>query len=177
VTSVVGSQPDRAPWHPQGSRCHGHSARSTATRVLSGEAPNVRRSVESRVAHNWHPQPREENRQLLIAGGETTVTVTGAGSGGGTRSLHSPPCGNCTDIMKMPLLTAGSDGVDGPTDAAGAYVDGWDTWTRRKAGHEVGRPPHPQRLLSLLRRPQRSGDDRFLPGPNVADISLGLVRR
>ncbi|HVZ56793.1 MAG TPA: glycerate kinase [Chitinophagaceae bacterium] len=65
----------------------------------------------------------------LLAGGETTVTVRGNGRGGRNQELVA---GALREFMasslspeKIPvLLSAGTDGADGPTDAAGGWVDG-----------------------------------------------------
>ena len=60
----------------------------------------------------------------IIAGGETTVTVTGSGHGGRNQELALASAqaladGNATAVF----ASAGTDGIDGPTDAAGAIVD------------------------------------------------------
>ena len=62
-------------------------------------------------------------RWCAIAGGETTVVVRGAGRGGRNQEFA---LGLAQTLMGEPIavLSAGSDGIDGPTDAAGAFVDG-----------------------------------------------------
>lgn len=66
----------------------------------------------------------------LIAGGETTVHVTGKGKGGRNQELALRFAENvknlasdydCLDKFNVSLLSAGTDGIDGPTDAAGAF--------------------------------------------------------
>ncbi len=59
----------------------------------------------------------------VLAGGETTVTVTGSGRGGRNQEFA---LALAREVAGWPaaLLSAGSDGIDGPTDAAGAFVDG-----------------------------------------------------
>lgn len=61
----------------------------------------------------------------LLTGGETTVVVTGDGKGG--RNQHFALCGALQLVPgeKIVILSAGTDGTDGPTDAAGAVVDGF----------------------------------------------------
>ena len=60
----------------------------------------------------------------IISGGETTVAVKGTGRGDATRSSPLPrPC--CWTAAKgITVLSGGTDGTDGPTDAAGAVCDG-----------------------------------------------------
>jgi glycerate-2-kinase len=64
---------------------------------------------------------------VVIAGGETTVTVTGNGKGGRNQELvlsASLRIGNLTGVA---ILSVGTDGIDGSTDAAGAIADGQTT--------------------------------------------------
>lgn len=72
---------------------------------------------------------RGGRRVCLLAGGETVVTVTGQGRGGRCQELclwaakHlADTCGCGAITYDVTLLCAGTDGQDGPTDAAGAYV-------------------------------------------------------
>jgi glycerate 2-kinase len=65
----------------------------------------------------------------LIAGGEPTVTVRGKGLGGRNMELALAVALEIKGLPKTVFLSAGSDGSDGPTDAAGAIVDG-RTWSR-----------------------------------------------
>jgi len=69
----------------------------------------------------------------VLAGGETTVRVRGNGRGGRNQefalALASTLSG--TGIV---VLSAGTDGIDGPTDAAGAFVDGTTSARARQRG-------------------------------------------
>jgi glycerate 2-kinase len=65
----------------------------------------------------------------LIAGGEPTVTVRGAGLGGRNMELALAVALAIKGLPKTVFLSAGTDGSDGPTEAAGAIVDG-RTWGR-----------------------------------------------
>jgi glycerate-2-kinase len=60
----------------------------------------------------------------LIAGGETSVVVRGSGRGGRNQELALAAAIEFAGNPKLALLAAGTDGIDGPTDAAGAYADG-----------------------------------------------------
>lgn len=72
----------------------------------------------------------------LIAGGETTVTVKGSGKGGRNMELALAFSIEIEGRDGITLLAAGTDGTDGPTDAAGAIVDGKTAKKARKAGVE-----------------------------------------
>ena len=60
----------------------------------------------------------------LIAGGETVVTLRGGGRGGRNQELALAAGIALAGSANVTLLAAGTDGTDGPTDAAGAFVDG-----------------------------------------------------
>ncbi|MCZ6463736.1 MAG: DUF4147 domain-containing protein [Proteobacteria bacterium] len=61
---------------------------------------------------------------LLVAGGETTVTLRGRGRGGRSQELALAAALELRGEPHAALLAAGTDGSDGPTDAAGAFADG-----------------------------------------------------
>jgi glycerate-2-kinase len=70
----------------------------------------------------------------FISGGETTVTVTGAGKGGRSMELALAFAIQIEGVSGITLLSAGTDGTDGPTDAAGAIVDGTTVMKARDIG-------------------------------------------
>ncbi len=74
----------------------------------------------------------------LISGGETTVTVTGSGKGGRNMELALTFAMEIEGTSGITLLSAGTDGADGPTDAAGAVVDGATVMVARKRGLDPG---------------------------------------
>jgi glycerate-2-kinase len=70
-----------------------------------------------------------ENKPLqkpccVVAGGETTVTVTGKGAGGRAQEFAVAAALEIAGLATVWLVAIGTDGTDGPTDAAGAVVDG-----------------------------------------------------
>ena len=62
----------------------------------------------------------------FIAGGETVVKLTGSGKGGRNQELALSAAQYIDGIVGTAVFSVGSDGTDGPTDAAGGYVD-WQT--------------------------------------------------
>ena len=68
----------------------------------------------------------------LVAGGETTVHVRGGGRGGRSQELALAAALELEGRAGAAILAAGTDGTDGPTDAAGAYADG-ETVARGRA--------------------------------------------
>ena len=69
----------------------------------------------------------------LIAGGETTVTVRGAGSGGRCQEWTLAAALALDGVDGIVALAAGTDGTDGPTEAAGAVADGATRDARARA--------------------------------------------
>jgi glycerate-2-kinase len=67
---------------------------------------------------------KSESRTCWIAGGETTVTVRGGGAAGRNQELALAAALAWDGVEGVALLAAGTDGTDGPTDAAGAFADG-----------------------------------------------------
>ena len=66
--------------------------------------------------------------QAFIAGGETVVKLTGHGLGGRNQEIALSAAAGIAGIKNAAVFSVGSDGTDGPTDAAGGYADG-DTVT------------------------------------------------
>ena len=75
---------------------------------------------------------RSQQPVCLLSGGETTVRVRGKGTGGRNMELALAFARAIENTTGITLLSAGTDGTDGPTDAAGAIVDG-HTLKRAKA--------------------------------------------
>ncbi|MCW4010914.1 MAG: glycerate kinase [Candidatus Bathyarchaeota archaeon] len=92
---------------------------------LDGEASHIGKALAKfacRVsAHDFSlPKPI-----AVVAGGETTVVVTGKGLGGRNQELELSAAMHLKDAQTCVIASLSTDGVDGPTDAAGAIVDGY----------------------------------------------------
>ncbi len=98
------------------------------THELRGEA----RRVGDRLAALALSIRRGGAPRLLTAGGETTVTVRGPGVGGRNQELALAAALRLAGREGVEVLAAGTDGIDGPTPAAGAQVDG-ETVPRARA--------------------------------------------
>ena len=120
---------------------------------------------------------RSSRRTLLLAGGETTVTlsdVAAPGRGGRSQELALAAALALRGDGRVTLLAAGTDGSDGPTDAAGACVDGRTVERGARAGVDAA--------AALARHDSHSffaaegGLLRTGPtGTNVMDLVLALV--
>src|SRR5437773_11703655 len=91
---------------------------------LQGEAREVGKvlaSVCADIRENQHPVAP---RVAIIAGGEATVTVHGKGRGGRNQELVLSAASSIRGNPAILVSSIGTDGVDGPTNAAGAVADG-----------------------------------------------------
>ena len=66
----------------------------------------------------------DKKKIALIAGGETVVHVSGTGLGGRNQEFVFAAAREIAGKSRIAMISVGSDGTDGPTDAAGGYVDG-----------------------------------------------------
>lgn len=73
----------------------------------------------------------------FIMGGETVVHLTGHGKGGRNQELALAAAPGIAGMKETAVFSLGSDGTDGPTDAAGGYVDGDTLGELRAKGIEV----------------------------------------
>jgi glycerate 2-kinase len=94
------------------------------TATLEGEARHIGvmlASIAREVTISGNPVPKPAG---IIAGGETTVTVTGKGLGGRNQEIALAAASKIGGIDGVVVASLSTDGVDGPTDAAGAIADG-----------------------------------------------------
>lgn len=130
---------------------------------IEGEARVVARDLVARGRALTPPA-------CLIAGGETTVTVRGRGRGGRCQELALAAALELGSADDLVVLAAGTDGTDGPTDAAGAIVDGR---TLERGGADARRWLDDNDTYDYL---ARSGD-LLTTGPtntNLLDVYLVL---
>jgi len=92
----------------------------TLTRFMEGEA----REIGVFAAGLLRQLSERRGKHAIVMGGETTVTVKGKGIGGRNQELALSASIKLRDLKNCCLVSVGTDGVDGPTDAAGAIVDG-----------------------------------------------------
>jgi hydroxypyruvate reductase/glycerate 2-kinase len=105
--------------------------------ILSAELSGEAREVGRQLAHQALTAARSKNGNAglcLLSGGETTVTVRGQGKGGRNMELALAFAIEIEGQPGITLLSAGTDGTDGPTDAAGAIVDGKTVARAREKG-------------------------------------------
>ncbi len=106
------------------------------TEVLSSDVTGEAREVAGWLAEKAKKSFSQEHDGgiCLISGGETVVTVKGKGKGGRNMELALSFAMEIEGMDGITLLSAGTDGTDGPTDAAGAIVDGRTIIKAREMG-------------------------------------------
>ena len=110
----------------------------------------------------------------FLAGGETVVQLTGKGKGGRNQELALSAAEGIRDLKGAAVFSVGSDGTDGPTDAAGGYAD-YETAGELKAqGVEIYRVLQENDAYHAL---QKTGG-LIMTGPtgtNVNDVAVALL--
>jgi hydroxypyruvate reductase len=143
--------------------------------MVEGETREVAKmhaGIAKEILASGHPIPTPA---CILFGGETTVTLQGEGKGGRNMEFALASALALEEKKHVVVLSGGTDGTDGPTDAAGAIVD----------GETVGRA-HVQGLdpVDHLRRNDaypffQSLQDLVITSPtrtNVMDVCIMLVR-
>lgn len=92
------------------------------TTCLQGEAAQIGKTIAKEVNNMSSPSFLMSRPACLIAGGETTVTITGKGIGGRNQELALGAVEGLTGSNQIILSSLATDGGDGPTDAAGAVA-------------------------------------------------------
>jgi glycerate-2-kinase len=113
-------------------------------------------------------------RLCLVSGGETTVRVTGKGKGGRNQELALAFARAIEGKPGITFLSAGTDGIDGPTDAAGGVVDGGTATRAKEAGLDPGRflaDNDAYTLLDACGGLLKTGPT----GTNVMDLQIALL--
>ncbi len=147
-----------------------------APEILSAEVAGEAREAGRKLAHAArNAARRKRDRPLcLISGGETTVTVTGNGKGGRNMEFALSFAREIEGVPGVTLLSAGTDGIDGPTDAAGALVDG----TTVEKARSLGLDPEMYLQNNDSYHFFREVGGLFVTGPtgtNVMDIQITVV--
>ncbi len=169
---IVGSSESAIEAAVQKAKEYDFDTEIISTRI-TGEARNIgtwlaQKAVRIReIKHTERPL-------LLIAGGETTVTVSGAGLGGRNTELALSFALMVQGIDGISFLSAGTDGTDGPTDAAGAFVNGKTVTQARRLGMDPENYLRNNDSYNFF----KEINSLFITGPtetNVMDIQMVII--
>jgi len=112
----------------------------------------------------------------VISGGETTVTIRGHGSGGRNQEFALAAAIDIEGLDNVLILSGGTDGTDGPTDAAGAIADGETIAKARRLGLDAGAYLLDNDSYTFF----KALGDLLITGPtntNVMDLRVLLVSK
>ena len=142
------------------------------TREMSGEARDVAKAIAAKAKKAAKPKGA---KLCLLSGGETTVTLRGQGTGGRNQEMALAAAIALDGCPNVAMLCAGTDGSDGPTDAAGGFALPDSLKKSRDCQLD------PKRFLADNNSYQylTATDDLLTTGPtltNVMDICIALVQ-
>ena len=137
---------------------------------IEGETREIARmhaAIAREIAHYGRPVPPPA---CVISGGETTVTLRGNGLGGRNQEFALAAALDIAGLKRIVVLSGGTDGTDGPTDAAGAIAD----------GYTLARSPEARKYLDANDSYHyfEALGDLVITGPtntNVMDVRVMLV--
>ncbi len=158
------------------------SAEKTCTRlgykpmVLTDSLCCTARDAGSFLASVARYHADTDKSLAFIAGGETVVKLTGSGKGGRNQELALAAAAGIDGLENTAVFSLGSDGTDGPTDAAGGYADGSTAQALLRAGVSIFSELENNNAYFAL---QQCGG-LIITGPtgtNVNDLSVVLIKR
>ena len=135
------------------------------------DAAGVHAAIAREILSSGNPVNRPA---CILSGGETTVTIRGKGKGGRNQEFSLAAAFGIEGLENVVFLSAGTDGTDGPTDAAGAIADGTTLSKARDLGMDPGRYLHDNDSYHFF----EALGDLIVTGPtytNVMDLRIVLV--
>lgn len=149
--------------------------RGYAPEILTDCEQGVAREVGARLGALARENAAANTPRAFILGGETVVRLTGNGKGGRNQELALAAAEKIAQLPNAVVFSVGSDGTDGPTDAAGGLVDGGTVERLAAAGKTVADVLTDNDAYHAL----RDTGDLIITGPtgtNVNDFAAALVR-
>jgi glycerate-2-kinase len=141
---------------------------------VEGEAREVGKvlaAIAKEVVRSGNPIPK---KAMIIAGGETTVTVRGRGRGGRNQELAVSAALAIAGLENVVIASLATDGTDGPTDGAGGLVDGYTVERAERKGLNPWEYLDENNSYELLRQTS----DLLITGPtntNVNDLMVVAI--
>lgn len=151
----------------------GYAARLLSTELV-GEAREVGADLAALGRAILNGNHELTAPACLVGAGETTVRVTGRGRGGRNQELVLGASLELAGSERLLVASMGTDGIDGPTDAAGAFADGQTHGRAGALGIDLGERLDENDSYSVF----GALDDLIVTGPtgtNVMDLMLILV--
>lgn len=144
--------------------------------ILSSSLSCTARDAGSFLASIAAYYQNTDSSLAFIAGGETVVNITGCGLGGRNQELALAAAWGISGFCNTAVFSVGSDGTDGPTDAAGGYCDGATKQLLAKQGIDIFETLANNDSYHAL----KAAGGLIITGPtgtNVNDLSVLLIKR
>lgn len=135
------------------------------------EVAKVHAAIAKEILKTGLPVPKPA---CVISGGETTVTIQGKGLGGRNQEFALAAAIEIQGLKDVAVLSGGTDGTDGPTEAAGAIADGLTVQRAKSLGLDPGYYLRENDSYHFF----RALNDLLITGPtftNVMDLRLVMV--
>ena len=145
------------------------------THILTASLGCEAREAGSFLASVAQYHADTEKPLAFIAGGETVVHITGTGKGGRNQELALSAARGIAGMDNALIFSVGSDGTDGPTDAAGGLADGGTCAALEAKGISIDRVLADNDAYHALQQ----ADGLIITGPtgtNVNDAAVLLLR-
>ena len=146
---------------------------STSIQSEAREVGSMLASIAQEIVQNNHSSFVFERPCALILGGETVVHLKGDGLGGRNQELALAAAIGIQNLENVVICSVGSDGTDGPTEAAGGMVDGQSFGRMKSAGIDPEEKLNRNDSFHAL----QASDDLIITGPtgtNVNDLMMVL---
>ncbi|MCL2828300.1 MAG: glycerate kinase [Oscillospiraceae bacterium] len=143
------------------------------TTIKNCEASEAGRLLASIAADTHAGRNSFQRPCAIITGGETVVTVKGDGKGGRNQEIALAAAKGIVGLEDVLIFSLGSDGTDGPTDAAGGIVDGTTAGKLKAQGLDIDKVLASNDSYNAL----AAIDSLIITGPtgtNVNDVSVVL---
>ncbi len=143
--------------------------------LLTDQLTCQAREAGSFLASILRTHAGNQKNLAFIAGGETVVYLTGKGKGGRNQELALAAAAGIEGYENMAVFSVGSDGTDGPTDAAGGFCDGDTAKELRKKGLDIFTVLKNNDAYTAL----TETGGLIMTGPtgtNVNDVAVALLR-
>lgn len=158
--------------------CHAASAESSRLgyepHVLTASLNCTARDAGKVLASIAQYHAQTQVPLAFIMGGETVVRITGNGKGGRNQELALAAAPDIAGLPNVAIFSVGSDGTDGPTDAAGGYVDSQTAGKLEREGIKIEKVLMDNDAYHALERV----NGLIMTGPtgtNVNDLSVLLI--
>ena len=142
--------------------------------ILTDQLACQAREAGSFLASILKTHAGADRKLAFIAGGETVVKLTGTGKGGRNQELALAAAPGIDGIPGAAVFSVGTDGTDGPTDAAGGYVDHETASELRSQGVDIAQVLRDNDSYHALQK----SEGLIITGPtgtNVNDVAVALL--